>query len=85
VTVSCAAGDRVLGGGAETNSNEVYVYQSAPITTGGGTTFAGGTSFANATGWTASADEDGNQNANWTVSAWVVCADSSAGGGPPGP
>jgi hypothetical protein len=85
-SVSCATGDRVLGGGADSGNGDIYIATSAPVTTGAGTSFAGGTSFANATGWTATAGEDsGAVTGTWSFSVWVVCADTTAGGGPPGP
>jgi len=65
-TATCNAGDRAVGGGGVTNNNDVYLTQSRPNTTG-----------ANPTGWSVSAAEDGtNVTAAWTVTAYVVCADT---------
>jgi hypothetical protein len=63
-TASCDAGDRATGGGGTTSSADVYLYSSAP--TG-----------SPPTGWTASAGEDSGIPGTWSLTTYVVCADTT--------
>ena len=59
ISVDCPGTKTLLGGGGLTNNTEVYLYASYPV---------------DSNTWTVSAGEDGNLMVNWTVTAWVVCA-----------
>jgi hypothetical protein len=59
ISVDCPGTKTLLGGGGLTNNAEVYLYASYPV---------------DSNTWTVSAGEDGPTNNNWTVTAWVVCA-----------
>jgi hypothetical protein len=62
-TASCTGADRALGGGGDASITDVYLSDSFPT--------AGGT------GWTVTAGEDDNIGPAWTVTVWVVCADTA--------
>jgi hypothetical protein len=62
-TVSCNGADRALGGGGDASLNDIYLSDSIPT--------AGGT------GWSVTAAEDDNIGPSWTVTAYVVCADTA--------
>ena len=58
VTATCSLGKKVLGGGADTTGSTKVAVRSS----------------ATDTSVTASGYETSNDNRNWTVTTWVICA-----------
>ena len=63
INVSCPAGKKALGGGAQTNTAAV-----------GGPMIQKSRPFDNGTGWEATGVEAAAFAGNWTVTAWAICA-----------
>jgi hypothetical protein len=61
VTASCNAGEGVLGGGGL-------------VTNPGGSVSIVGNYPSSATAWTVDAIETDNYNANWSITAYAICA-----------